>query len=141
LGHPGPVGSGSGSRPGCRRRRNGGRDRPSGRAPGWGARGRFTGQPRDRDVRRQHRERNREGVTVASKNEMNQIMKQVQQMQADMMATQEKLAAETVEASVGGGVVKAVVTGSGTVESITIDPGAVDPDDVEMLQDLIVAAV
>ena len=49
--------------------------------------------------------------------------------------------AETVEASVGGGVVKAVVTGSGTVESITIDPGAVDPDDVEMLQDLIVAAV
>ncbi len=78
---------------------------------------------------------------MASKNEMNQIMKQVQQMQADMMATQEKLAAETVEASVGGGVVKAVVTGSGTLESITIDPGAVDPDDVEMLQDLIVAAV
>jgi nucleoid-associated protein EbfC len=78
---------------------------------------------------------------VASKNEMNQIMKQVQQMQADMMATQEKLAAETVEASVGGGAVKAVVTGSGTLESITIDPGAVDPDDVEMLQDLIVAAV
>ena len=78
---------------------------------------------------------------MASKNEMNQIMKQVQKMQADMMATQEKLAAETVEASVGGGVVKAVVTGSGTLESITIDPGAVDPDDVEMLQDLIVAAI
>ena len=78
---------------------------------------------------------------MASKNEMNQIMKQVQQMQADMMATQEKLAAETVEASVGGGVVKAVVTGAGALESITIDPGAVDPDDVEMLQDLIVAAV
>ena len=78
---------------------------------------------------------------MASKNEMNQIMKQVQQMQADMMATQEKLAAETVEASVGGGAVKAVVTGSGALESITIDPGAVDPDDVEMLQDLIVAAV
>jgi nucleoid-associated protein EbfC len=78
---------------------------------------------------------------MASKNEMNQIMKQVQKMQADMMATQEKLASETVEASVGGGVVKAVVTGAGTVESITIDPGAVDPDDVEMLQDLIVAAV
>ena len=72
---------------------------------------------------------------------MNQMLKQVQQMQADMMATQEKLASETVEASVGGGVVKAVVTGSGTLESITIDPGAVDPDDVEMLQDLIVAAV
>ena len=62
-------------------------------------------------------------------------------MQADMMATQEKLATQTVEASVGGGVVKAVVTGSGTLESVIIDPGAVDPDDVEMLQDLIVAAV
>ena len=78
---------------------------------------------------------------MASKNEMNQMMKQVQKMQADMMATQEKLAAETVEASVGGGVVRAVVTGSGTLESIAIDPSAVDPDDVEMLQDLIVAAV
>ena len=78
---------------------------------------------------------------MASNNEMNQMMKQVQKMQADMMATQEKLAAETVEASVGGGVVKAVVTGAGALESITIDPGAVDPDDVEMLQDLIVAAV
>jgi hypothetical protein len=78
---------------------------------------------------------------MASKNEMNQMMKQVQKMQADMMATQERLAAETVEASVGGGVVKAVVTGAGALESITIDPGAVDPDDVEMLQDLIVAAV
>ena len=78
---------------------------------------------------------------MASKNEMNQMMKQVQKMQADMMATQEKLASQTVEASVGGGAVKAVVTGSGTLESITIDPGAVDPDDVEMLQDLIVAAV
>jgi len=78
---------------------------------------------------------------MASKNEMNQMMKQVQKMQADMMATQERLASETVEASVGGGVVKAVVTGAGALESITIDPGAVDPDDVEMLQDLIVAAV
>ena len=78
---------------------------------------------------------------MASKNEMNQMMKQVQKMQADMMATQEKLASETVEASVGGGVVKAVVTGAGVLESITIDPGAVDPEDVEMLQDLIVAAI
>ena len=78
---------------------------------------------------------------MASKNEMNQMMKQVQKMQADMMATQEKLASETVEASVGGGAVKAVVTGSGALESITIDPGAVDPDDVEMLQDMVLAAV
>src|SRR5205085_12064627 len=72
---------------------------------------------------------------------MNEMMKQVQKMQADMRATQEKLASETVEASVGGGAVKAVVTGAGALESITIDPGAVDPEDVEMLQDLIVAAV
>ena len=78
---------------------------------------------------------------MASNKDMNQMMKQVQKMQADMMATQERLASETVEASVGGGVVKAVVTGAGALESITIDPGAVDPDDVEMLQDLIVAAV
>ena len=78
---------------------------------------------------------------MASKNEMNQMMKQVQKMQADMMATQERLATETVEASAGGGVVKAVVTGSGELQSITIDPSVVDPDDVEMLQDLVVAAV
>jgi nucleoid-associated protein EbfC len=78
---------------------------------------------------------------VASKNEMNQMMKQVQKMQADMAATQEALAAETVEAAVGGGVVSARVTGMGALDSVTIDPSAVDPDDVEMLQDLIVAAV
>jgi DNA-binding YbaB/EbfC family protein len=58
-----------------------------------------------------------------------------------MQATQEALASETVEASVGGGVVKATVTGTGTLASIAIDRSAVDPDDVEMLQDLIVAAV
>src|SRR5919199_1765456 len=68
---------------------------------------------------------------------MNQVLKQVQKMQAD----QEALAAETVEGSAGGGVVKATVTGMGALESVTIDPSAVDPDDVEMLQDLIVAAV
>lgn len=78
---------------------------------------------------------------MASKNEMNQMLKQVQKMQADMQATQEALAAETVEASAGGGVVKAVVTGTGTLESVTIDPSVVDPEDVEMLQDLVVAAV
>ena len=78
---------------------------------------------------------------MASKNEMNQMLKQVQKMQAEMQATQEALATETVEASVGGGVVKATVTGMGTLASVTIDPSAVDPDDVEMLQDLIVAAV
>ena len=78
---------------------------------------------------------------MANKNEMNQMLKQVQKMQADMQATQEALATETVEATVGGGVVKAVVTGLGSLQSVVIDPSAVDPDDVEMLQDLIVAAV
>src|SRR2546430_8794529 len=62
---------------------------------------------------------------------MNQMLKQVQKMQAEMQATQEALATETVEASVGGGVVKATVTGMGTLASVTIDPSAVDPDDVE----------
>jgi nucleoid-associated protein EbfC len=78
---------------------------------------------------------------VAGKGDFNQMLKQVQQMQADMAATQEALAAEAIEATVGGGVVKAVVNGMGTLESVSIDPSAVDPDDVEMLQDLVVAAV
>lgn len=78
---------------------------------------------------------------MAGKNEMNRMLEQVQKMQADMAATQEALAAETVEATVGGGVVKAVVSGMGALESVTIDPSAVDPEDVEMLQDLVVAAV
>src|SRR5207245_10100130 len=112
-------------------RRDGGGDGPSAGAGRRGPRGGCSRRPRHRDVRGEHRERNREGVTVmASKNEMNQMMKQVQKMQADMMATQEKLASETVEASVGGGVVKAVVTGDGTLESLTIDHGAVYPEEV-----------
>ena len=71
----------------------------------------------------------------------NNMMRQVQQMQADMAAAQEALANETVEGSAGGGVVKAVVTGAGELLSISIAPEVVDPDDVEMLQDLVVAAV
>jgi DNA-binding YbaB/EbfC family protein len=69
------------------------------------------------------------------------MMKQVQKMQADMLAAQDALASETVEASAGGGMVKAVVTGAGELQSIAIAPEVVDPDDVEMLQDLVVAAV
>jgi DNA-binding YbaB/EbfC family protein len=57
------------------------------------------------------------------------------------MKIQEELAEETVEATAGGGVVKAVVTGQQKLVSIEIDPAAVDPEDVEMLQDLVVAAV
>ena len=73
--------------------------------------------------------------------QMNQMMRQVQKMQADMAAAQEALAAELVEASVGGGMVKAVVTGTGELQSVSISPDVVDPDDVEMLEDLVVAAV
>lgn len=71
----------------------------------------------------------------------NNMMRQVQKMQADMLAAQEALAAETVEASAGGGMVTAVVTGGGKLESISIKPEVVDPEDVEMLEDLVVAAV
>ena len=73
--------------------------------------------------------------------QMNQMMRQVQKMQADMAAAQDALANETVEASVGGGMVTAVVTGTGELQSVSISPEVVDPDDVEMLQDLVVAAV
>ncbi|MGH9022322.1 MAG: YbaB/EbfC family nucleoid-associated protein [Acidimicrobiia bacterium] len=80
---------------------------------------------------------------MAKRNDPNQaqMMRQVQKMQADMLAAQEALTAETVEGTAGGGVVKAVVNGSGDLQSVTIDPGVVDPEDVEMLQDLVVAAV
>jgi DNA-binding YbaB/EbfC family protein len=72
---------------------------------------------------------------------MNQMMKQVQKMQEDMMAAQEALKDEVVEAAAGGGMVKVQVTGDLAVKSITIDPDAVDPEDVEMLQDTVLAAV
>jgi DNA-binding YbaB/EbfC family protein len=68
------------------------------------------------------------------------MLQQVQQMQLQMQKAQEELETATVEGSAGGGVVKAVVTGKQVLESLTIDPSAVDPEDVEMLQDLVVAA-
>ena len=73
--------------------------------------------------------------------QLNQIMRQAQKMQAEMAAAQEALASETLEASVGGGMVKAVVSGTGELRSVSIAPEVVDPDDVEMLEDLVVAAV
>lgn len=73
--------------------------------------------------------------------QINQMMRQVQKMQADMAAAQEALANETVEASSGGGMVTATVTGTGELRKVTIAPEVVDPDDVEMLEDLVVAAV
>ena len=73
--------------------------------------------------------------------QLNQMMKQMQKMQADMAAAQDELAEQTVEGSAGGGMVKVVVTGSGEVQSVHISPDVVDPDDVEMLEDLVLAAV
>ncbi len=68
------------------------------------------------------------------------MMKQVQRMQADMAKMQEELANEVVEASAGGGMVTVQVTGGIEMKSIKIDPAAVDPEDVEMLEDMIMAA-
>jgi DNA-binding YbaB/EbfC family protein len=70
-----------------------------------------------------------------------QLMKQVQQMQVEMAKAQESLAAERVEGTAGGGAVTASATGSGDLVSVKLSPDVVDPDDVEMLEDLIVAAV
>ena len=72
---------------------------------------------------------------------MRNLAQMAQQMQADMARVQAEVEALMVETSAGGGAVKAVVSGKQEVVSVTIDPGAVDPDDVEMLQDLITAAV
>ena len=71
---------------------------------------------------------------------MNQMLKQVQQMQADMVKAQEELNAEVVEASAGGGMVTVKVSGGLEVREIVIDPQAVDPDDRELLQDMVLAA-
>jgi len=72
---------------------------------------------------------------------MQKMMKQVQKMQAEMAKAQEQLGQETVEATVGGGAVTVVVNGHQELQSIKISPSAVDPEDVEMLEDLILAAV
>lgn len=72
--------------------------------------------------------------------DMNGMMKQAQKLQKQMMKTQEELSGKTVEATAGGGMVKVVATGGQTIESIEIDKEAVDPEDVEMLQDLVLAA-
>jgi DNA-binding YbaB/EbfC family protein len=72
---------------------------------------------------------------------MNKMMKQVQKMQADMMAAQEALAKETVTSSAGGGMVTVTVTGDLVLKDITIDPDAIDPEDPELLQDMVMAAV
>jgi DNA-binding YbaB/EbfC family protein len=72
---------------------------------------------------------------------MQQLLKQAQKMQEDMLAAQETLKDETVNASAGGGMVTVEVTGDLVVKAIKIDPVAVDPDDVELLSDMVLAAV
>ncbi len=78
---------------------------------------------------------------MANNPQYNKMMKQVQEMQAQMARAQEELANETVEASAGGGMVTVLMTGQLEVREVRIKPEAVDPDDVEMLQDLVTAAV
>lgn len=72
---------------------------------------------------------------------MQQLLQQAQKMQQEMLAAQESLKTEVVEASAGGGMVTVKVTGDLHVTEIKIDPQAVDPDDVELLQDMVLAAV
>jgi DNA-binding YbaB/EbfC family protein len=72
---------------------------------------------------------------------MQQLMKQAQKMQQQMLAAQEQLASTELTGSAGGGLVEAVVSGAGEVLRVKIDPRALDPDDVESLEDLVLAAV
>lgn len=72
---------------------------------------------------------------------MNQMLKQVQKMQAEMMKAQEALKTEEVQASAGGGMVTVTITGDLVVKAIAIDEQAIDPDDPELLSDMVTAAV
>ena len=73
--------------------------------------------------------------------DMNQMMQQAQKMQLELARAQEEIHEMTYTATSGGGMVEATARGDGTIESLAIDPEAVDPDDVEMLQDMVIAAV
>ena len=73
--------------------------------------------------------------------DMNQLMQQAQKMQADLARAQEEAKELTFTATSGGGMVEVTATGAGVIESLTINPEAVDPDDVEMLQDMVLVAV
>ena len=72
---------------------------------------------------------------------MNKLLQQAQQMQAQMQQAQEELKNETVQATAGGGMVTVTATGGGEIKEIKIDPKAIDPDDPEMLEDMVLAAV
>ena len=73
--------------------------------------------------------------------DMNKLMQQVGQMQEQMQKAQDELAKETVEATAGGGMITVVANGAGEIKQIKIDPKAIDPNDPEMLEDMILAAV
>jgi DNA-binding YbaB/EbfC family protein len=88
-------------------------------------------------IRQTARDRHEEDDAMGMAN----LQRMAQQMQQEMLRVQSELEAATVDGSAGGGVVSATVTGKQELVSITIDPSAVDPADVEMLQDLVVAAV
>ena len=77
---------------------------------------------------------------MAGQPNMNAMLKQVQKMQADMAKAQEELKNEVVEASAGGGMVTVKISGDLELRELRIDPQAVDPDDVELLQDMVLAA-
>jgi DNA-binding YbaB/EbfC family protein len=77
---------------------------------------------------------------MAQQPNINKMMQQLQQAQNAMAVEQEKLKTEIVEASAGGGMVQVKITGDQQITEITIDPAAVDPEDVEILQDMILAA-
>jgi DNA-binding YbaB/EbfC family protein len=79
-------------------------------------------------------------VTMAAKG-IGDIMRQAQKLQTQMAKVQEELAEKTVEGSAGGGMVTVIASGKQEVVSVTVDPEVVDPSDIEMLQDLVVAAV
>ena len=81
------------------------------------------------------------GMSMGGGMRQSDLMKQAQKMQQDMLKMQEELDARTYSASAGGGVVTAEVNGKRELITLTIDPEAVDPDDVEMLQDMVIAAV
>src|SRR6185312_8164795 len=117
-------------------RRGAARHAPSGRADR-----RRAGRPLRGRVRRGGADRRRGRRRLMPQPNMQQMLKQVQKMQAEMVAAQEQLKDEFVEASAGGGMVTVKVSGDLDVKSIAIDPEAVDPEDVELLQDMVLAAV
>ena len=86
-------------------------------------------------------EHGRPAVRPGGQPNMQQLMKQAQKMQQELLAAQQELADTEVTGSAGGGLVTATVTGSSELKSLVIDPSVVDPEDVETLQDLVVAAI